>query len=313
MDLHSIVLDTDPGVDDALAIIYALNHPDLQVHAITTVCGNIGVDQATINTQIVLSLLDCVVPLAMGQNQPIYYPLQTAPHVHGLDGLGNVSVQFESLEEQVVKKSAVELILDFMAKFPDQLRLVCIGPLTNIAQAILANSPLMRRTKEIILMGGTFEQRGNVTTSAEFNIYVDPHAAQIVLESGIPITILPLDLTHQVILSADLLHQATQCSNAPWRDFTWSITQPCMRFHQHQEGFHGMYLHDPLAVGYLLRPDLFKTVPAEVRVETSSSSTRGMTVANLHQQPMTPNAQICVAVKVEQFLNHFLQTLLDLP
>jgi len=313
MDLHSIVLDTDPGVDDALAIIYALNHPDLQVHAITTVCGNIGVDQATINTQIVLSLLDCVVPLAMGQNQPIYYPLQTAPHVHGLDGLGNVSVQFESLEEQVVKKSAVELILDFMAKFPDQLRLVCIGPLTNIAQAILANSPLMRRTKEIILMGGAFEQRGNVTTSAEFNIYVDPHAAQIVLESGIPITILPLDLTHQVILSADLLHQATQCSNAPWRDFTWSITQPCMRFHQHQEGFHGMYLHDPLAVGYLLRPDLFKTVPAEVRVETSSSSTRGMTVANLHQQPMTPNAQICVAVKVEQFLNHFLQTLLDLP
>jgi len=313
MDLHSIVLDTDPGVDDALAIIYALNHPDLQVHAITTVCGNIGVDQATINTQIVLSRLDCVVPLAMGQNQPIYYPLQTAPHVHGLDGLGNVSVQFESLEEQVVKKSAVELILDFMAKFPDQLRLVCIGPLTNIAQAILANSPLMRRTKEIILMGGAFEQRGNVTTSAEFNIYVDPHAAQIVLESGIPITILPLDLTHQVILSADLLHQATQCSNAPWRDFTWSITQPCMRFHQHQEGFHGMYLHDPLAVGYLLRPDLFKTVPAEVRVETSSSSTRGMTVANLHQQPMTPNAQICVAVKVEQFLNHFLQTLLDLP
>jgi len=313
MGLHPIVLDTDPGVDDALAIIYALNHPDLQVHAITTVCGNIGVDQATINTQIVLSLLDCVVPLAMGQNQPIYYPLQTAPHVHGLDGLGNVSVQFESLEEQVVKKSAVELILDFVAKFPDQLRLVCIGPLTNIAQAILANSPLMRRTKEIILMGGAFEQRGNVTTSAEFNIYVDPHAAQIVLESGVPITILSLDLTHQVILSADRLHQATLCSNAPWRDFTWSITQPCMRFHQHQEGFHGMYLHDPLAVGYLLRPDLFKTVPAEVRVETSSSSTRGMTVANLHQQPMTPNAQICVAVKVEQFLNHFLQTLLDLP
>jgi len=313
MGLHPIVLDTDPGVDDALAIIYALNHPDLQVHAITTVCGNIGVDQATINTQIVLSLLDCVVPLAMGQNQPIYYPLQTAPHVHGLDGLGNVSVQFESLEEQVVKKSAVELILDFVAKFPDQLRLVCIGPLTNIAQAILANSPLMRRTKEIILMGGAFEQRGNVTTSAEFNIYVDPHAAKIVLESGVPITILSLDLTHQVILSADRLHQATLCSNAPWRDFTWSITQPCMRFHQHQEGFHGMYLHDPLAVGYLLRPDLFKTVPAEVRVETSSSSTRGMTVANLHQQPMTPNAQICVAVKVEQFLNHFLQTLLDLP
>ncbi|MDP6597691.1 MAG: nucleoside hydrolase [Candidatus Poribacteria bacterium] len=313
MGLHPIVLDTDPGVDDALAIIYALNHLDLQVHAITTVCGNIGVDQATINTQIVLSLLDCVVPLAMGQNQPIYYPLQTAPHVHGLDGLGNVSVQFESLEEQVVKKSAVELILDFVAKFPDQLRLVCIGPLTNIAQAILANSPLMRRTKEIILMGGAFEQRGNVTTSAEFNIYVDPHAAKIVLESGVPITILSLDLTHQVILSADRLHQATLCSNAPWRDFTWSITQPCMRFHQHQEGFHGMYLHDPLAVGYLLRPDLFKTVPAEVRVETSSSSTRGMTVANLHQQPMTPNAQICVAVKVEQFLNHFLQTLLDLP
>ena len=171
----------------------------------------------------------------------------------------------------------------------------------------------MQRTKEIILMGGVFERRGNVTTSAEFNIYVDPHAAQIVLESGVPITILPLDVTHQVILSADCLRQVTQCSNAPWRNFTWSITQPCMRFHQHQEDFHGMYLHDPLVVGYLLRPDLFKTVPAEVKVETSSPLTRGMTVANLHQQPMTPNAQICVAVKVEQFLNHFLQTLLDLP
>ena len=313
MDLHPIVLDTDPGVDDALAIIYALNHPDLQVHAITTVCGNIGIDQATRNAQIILSLLDYTVPLAIGQNQPIYYPLQTALHVHGPDGLGNVSVQFESLEGQVVKESAVELILDSVAKFPDQLRLVCIGPLTNIAQAILANSPLMRRTKEIILMGGVFERRGNVTTSAEFNIYVDPHAAQIVLEAGVPITILPLDVTHQVILSADCLRQATQCSNAPWRNFTWSITQPCMRFHQHQEGFHGMYLHDPLVVGYLLRPDLFKTVPAEIRVETSSPLTRGMTVANLHQQPMTPNAQICVAVKEEQFLNHFLQTLLDLP
>ncbi len=309
------IIDTDPGVDDALAIIYALNHSKLPIHTITTVSGNVCVDQASLNSRIILDQLRQTTPIVIGQNQPICYELQMATHFHGQDGLGNVTSQLDyyNFYEKNEPVLADETILSLVkTQPPSSVRLICIGPLTNIAQAILADAEQMKKVSEIVLMGGAFECYGNVTSTAEFNIYVDPQAAAIVFSSGIPITVLPLDITRQVEITADQLHTAMSNSNAPWREFVWSITQLSMDFHQRQRGSRGLYLHDPLAVGYVLRPDLFKTIEANVRVETRSDLTRGMTVADLRHPSPQPNAQICVQVNTELFLNHFLSTIFDL-
>ena len=319
--MQRILIDTDPGVDDAFAIFLAMHAPELHVEAITTVCGNTPVAQATQNLLTILGVLDLdqFPIIAQGAAEPLVKPLVTAAHVHGEDGLGNISqlrtpngsLLYPPANPEVSSMAAVDLILEMAARYPDELVLVTLGPLTNIAKAIRKDAPKMRRLREIIVMGGVFEEYGNVTTTAEFNIFVDPHAAHEVFNFGVPLHIAPLDATHQVILTGERLHAEMDKRPNRISQFLKDATQPCMEFYRQHVGFWGFHIHDALPIGMLTHPDYFESVDAYVQVETEGTLTNGMTVADLRQERRhpNPNARVCVKVAVEAFLDNFFQRL----
>ena len=319
--MQRILIDTDPGVDDALALLLALRSPELHVEAITTVCGNVPVTQGTENLLRILGLLDLAeFPLiAQGAAQPLVKPLVTAAHVHGEDGLGNIrqlrdnegSPLYPPADISIASLSGVDLILETVTRYPDEVTLVALGPLTNIAAAIRKDSAKMQRVQKILVMGGAFETYGNVTTTAEFNIFVDPHAAQEVFHAAIPIEIAPLDATHQVVLTGERLHAETDKRSDRISRFLQDATRACLEFYRQHVGFWGLHIHDALPIGMLTHPEYFESVPASVQVETEGTLTNGMTVADLRaeRQPSVPNAHVCVTVAAEAFLNHFFQRL----
>ena len=315
--MQRILLDTDTGVDDALAVILALNSPELKVEAITSVSGNVHVDLCTRNLLMTLEAMGVgEYPIcAKGESQPLIKPLVTAAHVHGSDGLGDVtqllkddgSRLYPDPKPRLAAIPAVDLIIDLAGQYPDELVLVPVGPLTNIAKAMIKHPARMRRIREIVLMGGAFETYGNVTTTAEFNIYADPHAAQLVLDFDVPVTMVPLDATHQVILTGKRLNAEIGERGDRLSQFLRDVTRATMGYHQDLEGFYGTYIHDALPIGLLTHLELFETVEAFVQVETSSDLTQGMTVADLRPEKPRPkpNARVCVGVDSEAFLQHF--------
>jgi purine nucleosidase/pyrimidine-specific ribonucleoside hydrolase len=321
--MQRILLDTDTGVDDALAIILALNSPELKVEAITSVSGNVHVDLCTRNLLMTLEAMGIgEYPIcAKGESQPLIKPLVTAAHVHGSDGLGDAtqllkddgSRLYPDPKPRLAAIPAVDLIIDLAGQYPDELVLVPVGPLTNIAKAMIKHPARMRRIREIVLMGGAFETYGNVTTAAEFNICADPHAAQLVLDFGVPVTMVPLDVTHQVMLTGKRLNAEIGERDDRLSQFLRDITRATMGYHQNLEGFHGTYIHDALPIGLLTHPKLFETVEAFVQVETSSDLTQGMTVADLRPEKPRPkpNARVCVGVDAEAFLQHFFDRILQ--
>ena len=319
--MKRILIDTDPGVDDAFAIFLAMRSPELQIAAITTVCGNVPVAQATQNLLTILGVLDLdkFPIIAQGEAEPLVKPLVTAAHVHGEDGLGNTSQLrsangsplYRPANTDVSSMSGVDLILEMAARYPDELVVVTLGPLTNIAKAIRKDAPKMRRIRKIVVMGGVFEEYGNVTTTAEFNIFVDPHAAHEVFHFGVPVHIAPLDATHQVILTGERLHAEVDKRDSKISNFLKDSTQACMEFYRQHVGFWGFHIHDALPIGMLTHPDNFESVDAYVQVETEGTLTNGMTVADLRRerQHPDPNAQVCVKVAAEVFLDNLFERL----
>ena len=317
--MQRILIDTDPGVDDAYAILLAMRSPELRVEAITTVCGNVGVEQATQNLFTILGLLDLdeFPMIAQGEAAPLVKRLVNAAHVHGDDGLGNTShlqntdgsPRYAPADTNLASMSGVDLILEMASRYPDELVIVALGPLTNLAQAIRKDANTMRRLREIIVMGGVFEEYGNVTTTAEFNIFVDPHAAQEVFQFGVPVHIFPLDATHQVVLTGERLHTEMENRQDTIPHFLWDATQACMEFYREHVGFWGFHIHDALPIAMLTHPDYFESVDTYVQVETQGDVTNGMTVADLRpeRQRHTPNAKVCVKVAAEAFLDAFFQ------
>lgn len=330
--MQRILIDTDPGVDDALALFLALKSPELRVEAITSVSGNVHLEQATQNVLTILGLLDLnEVPIvAKGEAQPLVKPLVTAAHVHGEDGLGNISTlrstdgstRYLPADTEISSTPGVDLILEMVQNYPDELVIVALAPLTNIAKAIRTDPVRMRRLRQILVMGGAFEEYGNVTTTAEFNIFVDPHAAQEVFDFGAPLHIVPLDATHQVVLTGERLHAEIAGRRDSVSQFLKDSTETCMEFYrQHvwprrslqanieMDGFH---IHDALPIGILTHPTYFESVDASVQVEIEGNLTSGMTVADLRKgyQPLHPNARVCVKVEAETFLAHFFERIL---
>ena len=315
--MQRILIDTDPGVDDAFAIFLAMRSPELQIEAITTVCGNVPVAQATQNLLTILDVLDLdeFPTIAQGEAKPLVKPLVTAVHVHGEDGLGNTSQRrstdgsllYPPVNTEIATLSGVDLILETASRYPDELVIVTLGPLTNIAKAIRKNASKMRRLQKIVVMGGVFEEYGNVTTTAEFNIFVDPHAAQEVFDFGVPIHIAPLDATHQVVLTGERLHAEFNEREDNISNFLKDATQACMEFYRQHVGFWGLHIHDALPIGMLTHPEHFESVDAYVQVETAGMLTGGMTVADLRPERRhpNPNAQVCIKVATEAFLDHF--------
>jgi purine nucleosidase/pyrimidine-specific ribonucleoside hydrolase len=324
--MKHILVDTDPGVDDAFALIYALNSPELQVEAITTVSGNLPVDICSRNLMVVLQVIglhpDRFPLLAQGESRPLIRPPVGASDVHGQDGLGNTTTmlnadgsrKYPEAKPQFSAASAVDTILKMAAKFRDDLTIVAIAPLTNIAKAIIKNPAQMRKVKEIVLMGGAFDTYGNITLSAEFNIFVDPHAAQIVCDSGIPTVFVPLDVTHQVRVLRDRLKAAIAGRDDLLSSFLLDSTLAVMAFDSRFEDFYGMHLHDPLPLIYLTHPELFQAVKTRVDIETEGVLTQGKTLAELRTKRLRApsNALVLTGVKTEEALKHFYQRILKL-
>ncbi len=280
MTRRKIIIDTDPGQDDAVAILLALASPDeLEVLGITAVAGNVPLPLTQRNARIVCELAGHTdIPVHAGSDRPLARPLVTAEHVHGMTGLDGPALPDPEMPLQ--EGHAVEFIVDTLRNEPaGTVSLVPIGPLTNIARAFQDAPDILPRVQEIVLMGGAYFEVGNITPSAEFNIYVDPEAAKIVFRSGVPLTVMPLDATHKALITEDRVEAFRQMGTragrmvAAWTDFF-------ERFDKEKYGSEGAPLHDPCTIAYLLAPELFSGRHINVEIETDSELTLGMTVAD---------------------------------
>ncbi|HSF32029.1 MAG TPA: nucleoside hydrolase [Candidatus Tectomicrobia bacterium] len=316
---HHVIIDTDPGVDDALALILALQSPELCVEAITTVTGNVDVDLATRNALTVLGLFPPKrrPPVAKGADRPLVRAADTAAHVHGDDGLGGVSrlrtaggePRYPLASNSLGGSDAVTCLLDLIRRSPDELILIALGPLTNLAHALRRDARVVRQLAAVVIMGGAVTVPGNVTPVAEFNIYVDPEAAQIVFSSGLPITLIGLDVTERVRLTAEMIDQYVHPRGSPLSQFVVACTAQTIEFSTRVERPPGMAMHDPLAVGALIDPSLVHTLPMSVQVETKGEFTTGMLVADRRalrlQQKAPTNVNVALAVDAARLLEMF--------
>jgi inosine-uridine nucleoside N-ribohydrolase len=312
-----VIIDTDPGVDDALALLLALRSPELQVVAVTTVCGNVGVRQATRNLFKVLQLVQPTPSILVGHgaDRPLAEPLQTALHVHGLDGLGELarfrnadgSPRYPEPHLPLILPTAQQVWSDCLRRYDTDLALITLGPLTNLARALQADRASLSRFRTIICVGGTIESPGNATAAAEFNIYVDPHAAQQVFGSGLPITLVPLDVTTRVAVGRKEIETMTGESPDPAARFVRDATERLLAYTEETEGQARLYFHEPLAVGTVIDPTLVNRVPLHLEVETEGRFTRGMTVADRRPLRVRPPANLHVALSVDtpRFLELF--------
>ncbi len=316
-----VILDTDTGVDDALAIVLAMRSPELHVEAITGVCGNTPLDHCMRNIHITLGVLDppAVTEVARGEDRPLVRELAFAGDIHGADGLGDVTRMADAKGvriypdpvQRISPVHAVDLILERADRHPGELTLVAVGPLTNVARAIMRDPDRMGCLRQIIIMGGAFETGGNVSPVAEFNIHADPHAAQIVCDSGIPLVFVPLDVTRQAFLDAEMIDRHAKEGGAR-ATFVRDCTARYVAFHRRNRGVNGCFLHDPLAVAVAVREDLVTMVPARVDVETAGDLTTGMTVADLRSARWgEPNARVCTALDVQEFARMFEERVLS--
>jgi inosine-uridine nucleoside N-ribohydrolase len=275
-----ILIDTDCGIDDALALILALRSPELDVRAIVTVAGNVEVKRCTRNVLTVLSVVGGVErPLvSQGSSKPLRRTLVTAKEVHGKDGLGNSARMRSDRSVSEVRRNGTSVILDFCRQWKALGTIIAIGPLTNIARAWKRDPSSVRKIGRIVSMGGAFRIPGNTGPVAEFNYFVDPEAAHMVIASGLPVDIVPLDITHQVALLRREVESRSDAASGRISSFVSRITRFYMDYHESSEGFHGGYLHDPVAVAAVADPSVFDFNEASVAVETRGRLTRGMSV-----------------------------------
>ena len=313
-----ILIDTDPGIDDALAILLAFGSPEVSVEAITTVAGNVEVDLATAN---VFRILDVARPVhrprvARGAAAPLAGPLVTAAHVHGDDGLGNLGrfrepdgrPRYPEPSRTLQMLDGADLILETADRFAGRLVVVALGPLTNVALALRRDPGRLARAARIVVMGGAVAVPGNVTAAAEFNIHVDPEAAAAVLASGLPVELVPLDVTRQTVLTRSSLSAALARHVGQTARFVEDFTAHGFDF-ETRRGDGAMALHDPLAIGVAVDPSFVTLEALHVAVECEGRLTRGMTVADRrpYLSGPAPTCRAALDVDAPRFLRFFLE------
>lgn len=306
---RKIIIDTDPGQDDAVAILLALGSPELELLGITAVAGNVPLDLTAKNARIVCELAGRVeVPVFAGCDRPIRHPLVTAEHVHGKTGLDGPAMADPVMPLQ--DQHGVDFIIETLRAEPSGTVTLCpLGPLTNIATAFERAPDIVPRVQEIVLMGGAYFEVGNITPAAEFNIYVDPEAAKIVFGAGVPLVVAPLDVTHKALTTAPRVaafaNMGTEVGRmvAAWTNFF-------ERFDKEKYGSAGAPLHDPCVIAYLLKPELFSGRQINVEIEVESALTRGMTVADWWRvTDRTPNALFLGDVDADGFFDLLVERL----
>ena len=310
---QSLIIDTDPGQDDAVAILLALASPEINLLGITTVAGNVPLALTQENARKICDLAGRTdMQVFAGLDRPLVRPLVTAEHVHGRTGLdGPVLPDPETpLQEQ----HAVDYIIDTLRREPaGSVTLAPIGPLSNIAMAMQRAPDIIPRIRQIILMGGAYFEVGNITPAAEFNIYVDPHAAQVVFASGVPVIMMPLDVTHKALTRTDRVAALRAIGNRTGVAVA-EMLEFFERFDEAKYGSDGGPLHDPCTVAWMIAPDIFNGRPCNVEIETASPLTMGMTVVDWWQVSTRPhNALVIGDLDADRFFALITERLATLP
>jgi len=303
--MKRVAIDVDTGVDDALALLLALRSPELSVEAVTTVNGNVSVETATRNTRLVLDVAQAPpgLLLAQGAPRPLVRESVHSTFVHGADGLGNAASVYPPPKHPVIEKDAATLLLELIGRYGDALTLVSLGPMTNLALAARRDPGEFRRVGEVVQMGGAVRRPGNITPTAEFNIYVDPEAAAEVVATGVRLRLVPLDATTGALLPrAELRRLALERDSAAFQ-FIREITVVIFDFYQQRLGLEGFHPHDPMALAAAIDPTLLTWERMRLEVRTDEAE-RGRTVG-------TPDEDSPVLVATGVDAGRFLPFLTD--
>jgi inosine-uridine nucleoside N-ribohydrolase len=304
---RKVIYDTDPGVDDAMALYYALAHPGIDVVGITTTFGNVSVEQAAINALYLTAIAGREITVTKGVKTPWVKPGEAAPDfIHGADGLGNLPSR-QKTSNTLDPRSSAQYIVDMARAHPGEITLVPVGPLGNLAAALKLEPALPTLLREVILMGGTVTESGNVSPVAEANIWNDPHAADQVFSAGWKLTMVGLDVTHRVILPVSMFQHIAQHHRHTATDTLLHAVRFYADFYSnlypHVAKIHGCFGHDVLAFIYLTNPELFTTERGRIRVATEGLA-QGQTMLRRKNinYPQSgwgadiPDAQVCVQV-----------------
>lgn len=294
------LIDTDPGIDDALALLFAWSSPEIRVEAITTVAGNVSVDAASTNLLRLLALRrpDPGPVVAAGAAGPLARALTTATRYHGEDGLGDLP-DWPPVERLPRTPDAVAVILEAARRHEQDLTIVALGPLTNLALALKEDAAALGRVGRVVAMGGAVDVPGNVTPTAEFNMFVDPEAAHRVLAAGLPLEVVPLDATRQAVLPRAGMRATLARAPGPLASRIQGFSERGFRI-AHSDGAHGMTLHDPLAVGLALDPSLGTWEAVRLTIGPDGETLRASG---------PPNCRVAKGVESDRFIRLFLDRL----
>ncbi|MFC5447031.1 nucleoside hydrolase [Paenibacillus aestuarii] len=303
-----VILDVDTGVDDALGILLAVKSGELDILGITTVSGNVSLAQATVNTCKILQFAGAEhIPVVRGASKPLLRQEHFEHRVHGKDGLGG-ALRDMPLHIEPAEGNASDYIVDQVRRYPGEVTLIMTAPLTNLAAALIKYPELVRDVKEVIVMGGVVMSYGNVTPTAEYNMYVDPEAAKLVFQAGFPSLILVgLDVTRKALLTEEHINKL---NDATMQQYVRESTRDYLNRYYERNGVRACALHDPLAVGVALTRSVVTMKSYYVDVETRSELCDGQTVCDFQNRlQREPNVQVCTEVDTDAFLAMFLRVL----
>lgn len=306
MEKHKIILDCDPGHDDAVALMLAGRHPAIDLLAITVVAGNHRLEKTAKNALNICEHLAIQAPVAAGMDRPLVAEQVLAEHIHGASGLDGTSLKRASRSLEATH--AVDLIIQLLMDSEGDITLVPTGPLTNIAIALRREPAIVPKIKQIILMGGAY-QFGNVTPAAEFNIYVDPEAAHIVFTCGRPLTMMGLDVTHQALATPEVVARIRSLHNKA-SDFFGDLMAHFTQSYQAVTGLNAPPVHDPVTLAYLVEPAIVQTRSMHTEIELRSENCYGRTLCDLfNTSGKPPNVNVGMALDFDKFWNLVYETL----
>lgn len=305
-----IIIDTDPGVDDSMAILFAFCSPEVKVEGLTSIFGNGGGDTTTLNALRLVELAGRPdIPVAQGAESPLQRKFEGFGwRVHGRNGLGEVD--FPLPRGKPDSRRAAQFIVDMVMGNPGEITLVPLGPLTNIALAVMLEPRITENVKEVVLMGGAANAMGNASAVAEANIHNDPEAAKIVFNAPWNVTMVGLDVTRKTVMTPEYMEELKSAGNR-YTDFICKIVPHYMAFYLEYDNLVGFHVHDSSALAYVIDPTLFTTRMLPVEVETNSPSHSGMTATDWrHRGSAEPNINVCIDVDSDRFLDLYKQRLM---